>query len=360
MWSLTKTTNIIRKTELPEEWGASIKQPVNEGMCFYVKYLGSHMVDKASSDTVTAEAIKTIIAMAKSKGNKKLPRVSLCIRPSGITTTDVTTGERLHDVSIYRISYCSADATYDRVVAFIATNKNETMECHAFLTSKRKVSQAAALTISQAFTIAFENWENSKTMKSAATATPANMNASTSASSAKSATVCQQQQQQQQQQPVTSTPMKGKTAPSASTTMGAGGCAAAANLLSEKNHNNPHKDISSTAHLIDLSLEEISRGNNSLHNSMKGHSVQQQAGANVTFDTDLDDSFSRLAHSRARDPQRDHQDHENKHPNADLLTLLPSNIKSLDLDEEIRQCFTSQRNARDDKFFAEKDDLLFL
>ncbi len=38
-----------------------------------------------------------------------------------------------------RISYCSADATYDRVFAFIATNRNETLECHAFLCPKRKM-----------------------------------------------------------------------------------------------------------------------------------------------------------------------------------------------------------------------------
>lgn len=87
----------------------------------------------------------------------------MTVKPSGLTTHDVASGEKLIDVSIYRISYCSADATFDRVVAFIATNKNETMECHAFLTSKKKIAQAAALTISQAFTIAFEKWESSKT-----------------------------------------------------------------------------------------------------------------------------------------------------------------------------------------------------
>lgn len=65
-----------------------------------------------------------------------------------------------------RISFCSADANYDRVVAFIGTNKNETLECHAFLCSKRKVAEAAALTISQAFNIAFELWERAKEEKS--------------------------------------------------------------------------------------------------------------------------------------------------------------------------------------------------
>jgi hypothetical protein len=39
----------------------------------------------------------------------------------------------------FRISYCSADATHDHVFAFIATNSNETLECHAFLCPKRKM-----------------------------------------------------------------------------------------------------------------------------------------------------------------------------------------------------------------------------
>ena len=56
-------TNYLSKTELPEEWGEGIKQPVNEGMIFYVKYLGSTLVDKPSSESVTAEAIKSIISM---------------------------------------------------------------------------------------------------------------------------------------------------------------------------------------------------------------------------------------------------------------------------------------------------------
>ncbi|RWS29986.1 Low density lipoprotein receptor adapter protein 1-B-like protein [Leptotrombidium deliense] len=147
--------------KLPEDWGESIKAPVSEGITFYVKYLGSTLVAEPSNDAITAEAIKTIIAMAKAS-SKKLNNVALTVKPTGISTQDAQTKEKHLDVSIYRISYCSADATYDRVVAFIATNKNETFECHAFLTNKRKVAQAAALTISQAFTIAFDKWKHHK------------------------------------------------------------------------------------------------------------------------------------------------------------------------------------------------------
>ena len=62
-----------------------------------------------------------------------------------MTTTTVPTFRHLKFTSNesfqlhLRISYCSADATYDRVFAFIATNKNETLECHAFLCPKRKM-----------------------------------------------------------------------------------------------------------------------------------------------------------------------------------------------------------------------------
>ncbi|XP_054718302.1 low density lipoprotein receptor adapter protein 1-A-like [Uloborus diversus] len=155
----------LKHKKLPEEWDDSIKEPVLDGITFYVKYLGSTLVDEPNDQQATADAIKAIIMMAKSSA-KKLKRVALTVNPKGILTRDLNTGEKYLDFSIYRISFCSADANYDRVVAFIGTNKNETLECHAFLCSKRKVAQAAALTISQAFNIAFELWERAKGEKS--------------------------------------------------------------------------------------------------------------------------------------------------------------------------------------------------
>lgn len=61
-----------------------------------------------------------------------------------------------------RISYCSADATHDHVFAFIATNMNETMECHAFLCPKRKMAQTVTLTVARAFNTAYEAWQLSQ------------------------------------------------------------------------------------------------------------------------------------------------------------------------------------------------------
>lgn len=129
---------------------------------FTLKYLGSTLVETPSSEEVTAEAIKTVITMAKASG-KKLQRVSLGVSLRGIRMTDLATEEDQLQVSIYRISYCSADATHDHVFAFIATNLNETMECHAFLCPKRKMAQTVTLTVAQAFNTAYEAWQSSQT-----------------------------------------------------------------------------------------------------------------------------------------------------------------------------------------------------
>ena len=40
----------------------------------------------------------------------------------------------------YRISFCTADKTYEKIFGYIARNAdNETMECHAFLSLKKKI-----------------------------------------------------------------------------------------------------------------------------------------------------------------------------------------------------------------------------
>jgi len=51
------------------------------------------------------------------------------------------------------------------VFAFIAVNKDESLECHAFLCRKRKIAQAASLTVAQAFNLAFSSWTNDQKNK---------------------------------------------------------------------------------------------------------------------------------------------------------------------------------------------------
>lgn len=116
------------------------------------------MVDDPKGETTTAEAIKRIIQTAKMTLLKP-DKVSLHVSVEGIRVQYTETSATLIHTSIYKISYCSADAHYDHVFAFIATNDNDTCECHAFLCPKRKMAQAVTVSIAQAFNLAYEYWK---------------------------------------------------------------------------------------------------------------------------------------------------------------------------------------------------------
>ncbi|MGH0179779.1 UNVERIFIED_CONTAM: hypothetical protein FKN15_002437 [Acipenser sinensis] len=102
---------------------------------------------------------------AKASG-KKLQKVTLKVSPRGIILYDSASSQLMENISIYRISYCTADKMHDKVFAYIAqSQQNETLECHAFLCTKRKVAQAVTLTVAQSFRVAFEFWQAAKEEK---------------------------------------------------------------------------------------------------------------------------------------------------------------------------------------------------
>ncbi|XP_053694367.1 low density lipoprotein receptor adapter protein 1-B-like isoform X2 [Sabethes cyaneus] len=149
-----------------------------EAITYSVKYLGNTSIPTPRSDSSTADAVKRIITAAK--GNKKLQRVTLSISPKGIEMQDPATGETLLQVSIYNISYCSADAAHDHVFAFVGTSSNPETEvkemcfrkdavevdfegplvCYAYLCQKRKMAQTVTLTVARSFERAYQIWQN--------------------------------------------------------------------------------------------------------------------------------------------------------------------------------------------------------
>lgn len=153
-----------RHRKLPENW-TDTRETILEGMTFNLRHLGMTLVDQPKGQELSAAAVKRIVATAKASG-KKPQKVALKISPQGIVLYDSLTNKLLENVSIYRISYCTVDKLHDKVFAYIAQNTlNGTLECHAYLCSKRKVAQAVALTVAQAFTVAFELWQVAKEEK---------------------------------------------------------------------------------------------------------------------------------------------------------------------------------------------------
>ncbi|XP_068189248.1 low density lipoprotein receptor adapter protein 1a isoform X2 [Antennarius striatus] len=153
-----------RHRKLPENW-TDTRETILEGMTFNLRHLGMTLVDQPKGEDLSAAAIKRIIATAKASG-KKPQKVSLKVSPQGIVLHDSLTDKLMENISIYRISYCTVDKLHEKVFAYIAQNTlNGTLECHAYLCSKRKVAQAVALTVAQAFTVAFELWQVAKEEK---------------------------------------------------------------------------------------------------------------------------------------------------------------------------------------------------
>uniref|UniRef100_A0A8C7H3L7 Low density lipoprotein receptor adaptor protein 1b n=1 Tax=Oncorhynchus kisutch TaxID=8019 RepID=A0A8C7H3L7_ONCKI len=163
--SLAKQSwGVGRHKKLPENW-TDTRETLLEGMVFQLKYLGVTLVEQPKGEELSAAAVKRIVATAKASG-KKLQKVTLKVSPRGIILYDYASNQLIENISIYRISYCTADKMHDKVFAYIAqSQQNETLECHAYLCTKRKVAQAVTLTVAQAFRVAFEFWQAAKEEK---------------------------------------------------------------------------------------------------------------------------------------------------------------------------------------------------
>ncbi|XP_064911424.1 carboxyl-terminal PDZ ligand of neuronal nitric oxide synthase protein isoform X2 [Columba livia] len=144
--------------ELPESW-ADMQEPLLEGMCFTLKYLGMTLVEKPKGEDMAAAAIRRIVATAR-VGARKFQKVILTVSPRGISLQDADTKEMVENISIYRISYCTTDKLQNKVFAYVAQSQHSgALECHAFLSPKKKIAQAVTLTVAQAFQMALDLWE---------------------------------------------------------------------------------------------------------------------------------------------------------------------------------------------------------
>ncbi|KAM8809269.1 low density lipoprotein receptor adapter protein 1-like [Eudromia elegans] len=151
-----------RRRKLPENW-TDMREPLLEGMCFTLKYLGMTLVEKPKGEDMAAAAIRRIVAMAR-VGARKFQKVILTVSPRGISLQDAETKELVENISIYRISYCTTDKLQNKVFAYVAQSQESgALECHAFLSPKKKIAQAVTLTVAQAFHMALDLWEAAHT-----------------------------------------------------------------------------------------------------------------------------------------------------------------------------------------------------
>ncbi|XP_047535555.1 low density lipoprotein receptor adapter protein 1-like isoform X1 [Vanessa atalanta] len=126
-----------------------------------VRYAGMAPVERAASAPATALAVRSALHTAKTV-NKKLQRVNLDISSKGILVTDADSQENVLSVSIYRISYCSADAANARVFAVVegkCVGGDDSHVVHVFVCARRRQARALALSLAHAFNDAYQAWQ---------------------------------------------------------------------------------------------------------------------------------------------------------------------------------------------------------
>ncbi|KAM7354436.1 uncharacterized protein ACRADG_006093 [Cochliomyia hominivorax] len=133
-----------------------------------IKYLGCTPIENKRSEKITSEAIKTVIANAKAGGRKikTQKRVKVNISQEGIEVLDHATDDSLMRFSIYKISYCSVDASNDHAFSFVSSEPDplsdkEKLSCHVFLCPKRKIAHEITLLVARCFENAYQNWRDS-------------------------------------------------------------------------------------------------------------------------------------------------------------------------------------------------------
>ncbi|XP_066933607.1 low density lipoprotein receptor adapter protein 1-like isoform X2 [Clytia hemisphaerica] len=155
-----KIDNALNKDKLTDNWIHN-RENVQNGVVFNMKVLGKKVATTAQGKGCTDDAVKEMVQQHKVKGKtEKLLKVSMRVDSKKMIIRDLVTHELLEDVPVNRISYCTADPNFPKVFALIARERgSKTLFTHAFLTNKKEMAEAIALTVAQAFTMAYEEWD---------------------------------------------------------------------------------------------------------------------------------------------------------------------------------------------------------
>lgn len=129
-------------------------------VAYLVKYLGHVEADQPKGLDTVRESIKKLEFqehLRRSEG-EKIKRIELTISIGGVAIRDPKTKENLHQFPLHRISYCADDKSERKYLSFIAKvqDNDDRHECFVFVSDK--LSQEIALTIGQAFDLAWRKF----------------------------------------------------------------------------------------------------------------------------------------------------------------------------------------------------------
>ncbi|XP_076022857.1 protein FAM43B [Genypterus blacodes] len=159
--------------DCPFEWVGNIfhtkrqKVELNKAEPVYnVRYLGSVVTITAKGEGCTQEAVAKI--WARSNYGEQSIKMRLTVGAQGIQMSPDKSGKKkpIHLYSLNRITYCTADPSRPKILAWIYRHQVKNMavvlRCHAVLVSKSEKAQAIAASLYQNATSAFSEFKRLK------------------------------------------------------------------------------------------------------------------------------------------------------------------------------------------------------
>jgi hypothetical protein len=133
---------------------------VNGHVAYLVKFLGNIEVDQPKGLDTVRESIKKLEFQEHLKRSEgaKIRRIELTISIGGVAIREPKTKHNIHQFPLHRISYCADDKSDRKYLSFISKvqENSDRHECFVFVCDK--LSEEIALTIGQAFDLAWRKF----------------------------------------------------------------------------------------------------------------------------------------------------------------------------------------------------------
>ncbi|EDW76018.1 uncharacterized protein Dwil_GK14892 [Drosophila willistoni] len=123
-----------------------------------LKYMGYTHIEATRSEKLVANAIKTLKSN-RTKGQAQR-NVTINVLPTEVEIIDIVTQEIILNLSIYDVSYCTAQHEF---FALVGSEKcpsldQEKLLCYVFQCPKRKVAKQITLAVARSFGYAYQHW----------------------------------------------------------------------------------------------------------------------------------------------------------------------------------------------------------
>lgn len=163
--SRSASQNQQKKSPVPrvpntKDWVHDESMLVSGHVAYRVKFLGNIEVDQPKGLDTVRESIKKLefLEHLKRSEGEKIKRIELTISVGGVAIREPKTKNNIFQFPLHRISYCADDKSIRKYLSFICKvqENSDRHECFVFVCDK--LSEEIALTIGQAFDLAWRRF----------------------------------------------------------------------------------------------------------------------------------------------------------------------------------------------------------